>query len=177
MLIPYGGLVIADGGAVTQALTTSPGAVVAWNGTKGANSAADSNARDGDPTIIPDKTNSRIKVLPGIYFVQFDISLTADAAKDLVAQLRVNGTAKADLTGRSNGGTARTQITFSGIVEVKTTDVPGTLGTFADPSATGFAGAGGAPKSLSTIDVTLATLASTCTATLEAAHLSLTRLA
>jgi hypothetical protein len=171
--LAYGGLVIADGGAATQALTTTAGQVVAW----GAKGMQDSNNYDGDPSVIPDLTNNRIKVNgPGIYLVTFNISMTGGGTQDVIGVIRKNAVAVTGGSGRVGIGTARANLTVTAIVQILPADIPKTIQTFSDPASTSFAGAGGAPKAESYIDVTLATVASTVTATLEAASLTVLRL-
>jgi hypothetical protein len=162
----YGGLAINDGGAATQALTTTAGQIVAW----GVASTADGNTRDGNPAVVPDVTNNRLKMLPGIYLVEFDLQFVGGGSADVQAQLYKNGVAVPGLSCRGGASTSRASMGFSGILVVLAADAPGTLQTFPNPSTSGFAGAGGAPYTEVPVTIELKTLASTVTLTLEAAH-------
>lgn len=181
--IPYGGLAIT-GGAVTQALTTTAGKMVAWAGTGGAASAADSRTRDGDPAVRPDKANSRVLVLsPGVYEVSFDMSGESDAAQDVFAQAYRNGVAVGDLRGQARwaGSNAKNQLSFHGILEVTAAHNPKTIGTFDDTVASASPPAqpsyAAAPKTEVALEVYLKSLASTPTITINDAHLTVKRLA
>src|SRR5437879_6112310 len=142
----YGGLVIAAG-ATAMSLTTTPLAV-AWTG----KSAADSNgAADGDPAVVPDLANNRVKInTPGVYKVSCDIEGVGGGTGDVELAIRLNGTAKADLKSRFGMSTARAGCSLVGILNVLRSDSPGTLPTFADPTSS-FGGIGGAPKTLTTV--------------------------
>lgn len=171
-MAPYGGLQVVDGSAVTQALTTTAGALVAWAGTGGANSVS-SNSRDGDVGVIPDKANSRILLKPGIYRVSFDASLLGDGTAQVIAKCRKNGTVVSHLTGRCTVGTAaRGNPAFTGYLEVLPTDSPDTV---ADWTYTGTYGPGLAPKTNVPIDMVLLTTTSTVTVTVECAHFNAER--
>ena len=188
----YGGLTIQDGAAQTQALTTTPGQMVAWSAAKGGNGAASSGDRDGDPGVRPDAANNRILVQgpPGpipasgnapyaVYYVDFDISVVGGAAGpvDVIVQLRKNGVAIADMSCRFGTTSAnRTFGSFNGFIRIDPSDNPKNLATMAAASTSGFGGASGAPLSEVPIDVTLATVSSTITVTIEAAHLTLIRM-
>lgn len=172
----YGGMYIT-GGADTQAMTTTAGAMVSWSEAGGANAVSDSNARDGDPAIIPDKANNRIKLnTPGVYLVSFDLAGLATTGCNVAAQLRKNGVVVTGAKGLGIFSTTNGAVSFQSIVEVTRSDSPGTLPTFADPASTGFAGAGGAPKTECALDVVLSILTSTDTLTLVEAHLNVIRL-
>ena len=174
--LPYGGIQII-GGADTISLTTTAALMDSWAESGGGNSPASGNANDGDPAVIPDYTNNRLKVqAPGIYLVTFTLSGALDTAGAVVARLRKNGTAY------GYGGYAKvhvlttaSQLTFTAIVVVSASDALGTLATFANPSSSGFAGAGGAPKTLATLDVTLEMASGSQTITVVAASLTAVR--
>ena len=171
---PYGGLVIPDGGIVTQALTTTAGQIVAW----AANGSSDSNTRYGDYAVIPDFANNRIKLnQAGAYLLDIDLTLTGGGTQDVVVQVRKNNVLVADLSARI-GVTAsgRYLVGFTGILTINPGDIPKTLPTMPAASTTGFVGASGAPLTECSVDVTLRTVASTVTVTLEAGHFTLCRL-
>ena len=153
----FGGIKVAAG-AATQSLTTTAGQMVAWAAAGGSNSDMDSNTADGNVDVVPDKANSRLKVnTPGVYLVMFELSGQLDTAGIVLARIRKNGVAIPGLTARVQCLTSMSQLVLVGIMRIEKTDlaVPPTLGTFADPATTGFAGAGAAPKTECPIDVTL----------------------
>lgn len=173
--IPYGGLNIT-GGAVTQALTTTAGAMVAWAGA-GGSALPDTNSSVGDPAVKPDLANSRILVqAPGTYEVEFNISTDMATGADLIAQLRKNGTVVPTAKGKGRCTTDKNQVSFKSIIEVTTDDNPKTIQSFANPSTSGFAGAGGAPKTMVPLDIVLSVGASTDTVTIEEASFIVTRI-
>ena len=177
MLLPYGGLSISDGGTTTQALTTAAGKVVAW----GQASSSNSDSVDGDPAVKPDLANNRLLLnCPGIYLVSVDVTmLGASTTQDVIVQLRKNLVAIPDGSARcACVSTARNVASFTCIVTITANDNPKNIQTFPDPvnPPSKFTGAGGAPTTLVPLDITLATVASTATATLEAAHLNAIRI-
>jgi hypothetical protein len=163
--LPYGGILI-HGGADTIALSTTAVQLDSFSEAGGANSNADANSIDGDPAVIPDKTNNRIKVqAPGIYEVEFVLTCKVDSAVQCIARLRKNGTAYGNgVLGKCHVLTTMSQIVFKGIVVVSASDATGTLPTFGDPSGT-FTGGSGAPKTLAYLDVTLESSTGTPTIT------------
>jgi hypothetical protein len=193
----YGGLAIQDGGAQTQALTTTAGQMVAWSAALGGGSAADSYNNDGDPAVRPDPANNRLllkgppgpkNTLPGqpdpysAYQVDFDCSLLGGgSAQDVVAQLYVNGVKRADASCRAScSSSGRTNMGFSYILKLTPADNPKTIADFAEPGSTPYpryVGAGGAPETEVPVAIYLSTLASTLSVTIEAAHLTAQKMA
>lgn len=168
----FGGLHIT-GGADTLALTTTAARMISWSASGGSNSDADSNTDDGNASIVPDYANNRIKVMPGVYKVDLVITGDMDTAADVIAQIYKNSVAVSKLKQKQRMTTNKDQIVISGLLEVLESDIPDTLPTFADPSATGFAGAGAAPKSLVPIDVYLSLVSGSQTITFEEAAFTL----
>lgn len=174
-LVPFAGLNVT-GGAATQALTTSAGQMVAW-AASGGSALPDSNTKCGDAAVKPDLSNSRILVqAPGIFLVTFNATLDMASGADVIAQLRKNGTVVATAKGKARCTTDKGQVSFQSIVEVTTADNPATIQTFANPSTSGFAGAGGAPKTEVPLDIVLSVAASTDTATIEEASFLVVRI-
>lgn len=172
MRTAYGGMYIAAG-AATQALSTSAAALAQWSASGGANGIYS----QGDPAVIPDYANNRVKVnSPGRYKVTVQLSVDSDAAFDLTMRLRKNGTAVTGAACQQRVTTDLNQIVGVFFVEVLATDSPDTLVTFADPSSSGFGGAGGAPKTLSYLDVSLAANTGTPTLTFQECQFLVERL-
>lgn len=93
---PFGGLFVS-GGSTSQAITTTPAQLTAWSGAKGGISQGANY--DGDPAIVPDPANNRIKVnTPALFEAKLNISGFGSAAADLLFQIRVNGAVQADLS-------------------------------------------------------------------------------
>jgi hypothetical protein len=172
-MLGFGGIQVV-GGAGTVGLTTTAAQVGVFSATGGSNTLQ-SNNQDGNPSVVPDYANNRIKVQPGIYKVTLNLSLDMATGADVEIGIRKNGTAISNLVSRARCTTNKDQVTLVGFFQVTDDDVPGTLPTFADPSSSGFAGAGGAPKTLVPIDATMRCLASTDTATVEYAQFLIER--
>jgi hypothetical protein len=193
----YGGLAVQDGGAQTQALTTSFGQLVAFSAALGGISAADSNTFDGDIGVRPDAANNRLLLecpagpknsIPGqpdpytAYEITFDLSaIGGGSVQDVVAQVYVNGVARADMSGRSSFSSAnRTQLGFTAYLKLTVADNPKNILTFPDPGTTPaprYAGAGGAPDNMCPVTIYLKTIASTLTLTIEACHFNAQKMA
>ena len=162
-LIPYAGFQIAAG-STTQALSTTA-AAVGWT----ALGATLTDYTAGDPAVRPDLANNRMLLAPGTYEIDVQIQGTTDGAQIIGLQLRKNGTAIAG-TLRSLTwvvSTAENIHTLKAIVTIADSDIPGTISNFADPSATSFTGAGGAPKQEVPVDVSIVSGAGTPTLTIK----------
>lgn len=169
----YGGLYISNGGTGTQALTTTVGAVTGWTA-----ASVNSNTRDGDQSVRPDLTNSRILVSKGVYRVHVDLTVLGGGTVTVIASVRKNGVVQAHLGSRGTTTTSASgKIAFEGYLEVLASDSPGTIAQFADPASTGFAGAGGAPKLDVPLDLVLSLVSSTDTTTLVDGHFNVSRVA
>ena len=193
-LIPFGGLSIT-GGTQTQALTTTPGQVVAWSAAGGANSDQDTYNGAGDPSVRPDYANNRILVNSqggaayqtaqggSIAYCAYLVTLTlegtlATGTALLIAQIYKNGVAVAKLKQKAygSGGTTGCQVVLQGILQVSRADAPLNIATFADPPSTELIGPGKAPQTMVPITVYLSVSASTDTLTIAEAQLTVVRL-
>ncbi len=178
---PYGGMSIT-GGADTLALSTTAAKLASWSASGGANSAADSRTRGGDPSVRPDKANNRILVnAPGVYEVHFDLSGAPDAAQDILVQVYRNGVAVDDLRAQARFTNAvKNNIALHGILEVTAAHNPKTIPTFADTTATTNPPAqvsyAAAPKTEVALEIYIKSLASTPTLTINDAHFTVKRL-
>lgn len=170
----FGGLNIT-GGAGTVALSTTAATLNVWSSAGGSNVGGTTNPGDSI-SIQPDNTNNRIKVSPGTYLVNFFMSGTNASGGKVTARVRKNGSAVTTLKASAQIGTTNGNLGFSGILTVNASDAPGTLPLSPDPSSSGFAGAGGAPKSLVPIDIDLTLGASTDTLTIVEAGLTLVKI-
>lgn len=170
-LLPYGGMTIV-GGAGTVALTTTPALMNLWSASGGADSASSTL---GDPAVRIDRTNNRLLLnSPGVYLVTLDLSGTVTTGCDLVVQPRKNGTTDTRKR-KMRFTTNKAQISCHWMIVVNRSDSPSSIQTFADPSSTGFAGAGGAPKTEVPFDIVVSCAASTDTLTVEEAELNAVR--
>lgn len=171
--IPFGALHIT-GGAATVALTTTAALMNIWSSAGGSNGPS-STYEQGDPAVRPDYANNRILVqAPGIFKVELVIQGDMDSAIDVTAQIYKNGTAYSFLKQKARCGTDKNQVVLIGFIKVVDTDALETIATFADPSASGFAGAGGAPKTMAKLEVYL-TGSGSATITVEEAQFNVTR--
>lgn len=186
--VAYGGLAIQDGGAQTQALTTTPGQVVAWSLAKGQVTEADSYSIDGDVAVRPDQANNRIllcgppgpPITPGTqqqpyaaFRVWADLSVVGGGTADIIMQLAVNGVVRQGFSARSTVlATERRNLAFSTILRLLLSDNPKNVPTFADPAnpPSVYGGAGGAPKILVPVTLVLSTVTGTVTVTIEGGH-------
>ncbi len=162
-LIPYGGFQIAAGSG-TQALSTSA-AAVGWT----ALGAAATDYTAGDQAVRPDLANNRLLLAPGTYEIDVQLAGTIDAAQIITLAIRKNGNA---ISGTSRAltwvvSTAENIHTLRAVIQLTDSDIPGTIPTFSDPSATSFTGAGGAPKNEIPVDVSIVSGASTPTVTIK----------
>jgi hypothetical protein len=170
-----GGLACAglklSAGTVSFSATTTAAQLTSFSQTSNTGAGVFQYGSDleGDPSVIPDAANNRIKLnCPGIYLVWCNLSASVGGssagAGDWLVQVRKNivstMTVQAELSGEYTFGTAATKGNFSfmGVLKTVAKDSPGTLAVQADPSGT-FTGGGGFTKTLTWID-----LAVTCSA-------------
>lgn len=162
-LIPYGGFQIGAGSG-TQGLTTTA-AVVGWT----ALGATATDTTSGDPAVKPDLANNRILLGPGTYEIDVQIQGTIDGAQIIGLQLRKNAVAISGTLRNQSWAvsTAENVSNLKAVITILDSDIPGTIPTFSDPSATSFTGAGGAPKNEVPVDVTIVSGAGTPTVTVK----------
>lgn len=175
--IPYGYIYI-DGASSsnTKALTTSIATMDLWSTLGVTGDTTGGTTGMGDPAVKPDKANNRfICNAPGTYKARVELSGVIDSAADVTITLRKTATAIAGGLSKQRWATTKTHHTMECVFVLASSDAPGTLTTFADPSTSGFAGAGGAPKTGVAIDVGL-TCSGSQTVTIENARFYVERI-
>lgn len=154
-LLPFAGLKMV-GNSTVKAITTAQALYDQWSSLgQILGTGMDTGLDDGNTSCRADKTNNRLLLIsPGIYKVTLDLCGTISAAGLLTLQLRKNGTVLPGSIRTAQWTNAvDNQFQLIDFVNVLATDNPGTISNFADPATTGFAGAGGAPKSMVALDL------------------------
>lgn len=176
-VIPYGYIYI-DGASSsnTKALTTSIATMDLWSTIGTTGDSTGGTAGGGDPAVKPDKTNNRfICNAPGTYKLRVELSGVIDSAADVTITARKSATAIAGGVSKQRWATTKTHHTMECVFVLSASDAPGTLSTFADPAAGGFAGGGAAPKTGVAIDIGL-TCSGSQTITIENARFYVERI-
>jgi hypothetical protein len=173
-----------SGGNQAQAFTTTPAQLTCFSTNPSGGAGQYGANQEGDPSVIPDPANNRIKLLaPGVYQVSLTMSQLGAGAGDFLVQLRKNVagvmTIQPELSGEWTGlaATGRTTVAFTGLLNVVATDRPtgAAFAAFGAPSGT-FTGGAGAPQVLTSIDLVVSTIAGSLSSTVEYANLSVLRL-
>ena len=186
MLLPSAGLKVSAG-STSQSFTTAAAQLTCFSasGNTAAGAFQYGANLEGDPAVIPDAANNRIKLnCPGIYLVWCTCSIgvagSSAGAGDYLLQVRKNVagtmTLQPELSAEVTMGTAASKgnLSLQGILKTVASDSPGTLALFADPSGT-FSGGGGFPKTLTWIDL-IVTASGSIAATVEYINFGATRI-
>jgi hypothetical protein len=158
MQLAMAGMKLPATGTNLTALSATAVKQVPWSTNAGvaAQFGADT---EGDPAIVPDPANDRLKMkVVGNYYITVSLSGLLSAAANVYFQLRKNGTTLIpEAIASVNANAIRFNATIAFLLSLSTTDVPtgGLLATYADPNdpAPNFVGGGGFPKTLTTLEL------------------------
>lgn len=116
-MLEFGGLYIKDG-AVAQSLATSHKKMTGWTAAQ-----PSSDSVEGFPGIIPRVSGNKIAVIPGTYFVSFDIAAQmGTAAVRVQAAVRAAGVQQDNLQSEAeSAGTSVTDVHLHASGLIRTT--------------------------------------------------------